>query len=428
MRKIFLLALLATLLAACASPAPQVDLTSYKLPASVEVTFNALLPESSPLGEGLLFTILDDVTGLEFNPQRSPMQASGERSVAITISAPAGTLLKYRYTRQAAAGNVEELAATGQAIAYRQYLVDGPGHVANDLIAAWGDAPTHQATGQVSGIVTAAGSAQPLPGLAVNASGIQTSTDIDGHFIINGLPQGLHNIVVSAPDGSYLAFQQGALVAANTDTQAAIQLTGTTFASVTFNLQPSTLGLSTVPTYLVGNLAQFSSQPVLNLQADGSYSLNLQLPTGVDIRYKYSLGDGFWNAEHNTDGSFLQRQLIIPIGTTELTIADQVAAWTSGTSAAIWFDLTAPASSEAAYLQFKLADWMPALPMWPLGNGHFAYVLYSPTNFAAALEYRYCLDAACTILEAAPGQPRSVGGNQTAIQQIQDHIDTWSGQ
>lgn len=427
MRKIFSLTLLATLLGACGSPTPQVDLTSYELPASVEVTFNALLPENSPAGEGVLFTISDDVTGLEFNPQRLPMEASGERSIAITISVPAGTLLKYRYTRQAAVGNVEELAATGQPIAYREFLVDGPGHVATDLIALWSDAPAELLTGQISGTVTAAGSGQPLAGLPVTASGIQTSTDSDGHFAINGLPQGLHNIVVSAPDGSFLPFQQGALVAANSDTQAAIQLTGTTFASVTFNLQPSTGSVSAVPTYLVSSLSQFASKPRLNVQADGTYSLSLQLPTGVDIRYKYSLGDGFWNAEHNTDGSFVQRQLIIPTGTTELTIADQIATWSSGTSAAIWFDLTAPVSSVTGYLQFKLADWMPALPMWSLGDGHFAYVLYSPTNFASALEYRYCSDAACTILEAVE-QPRSVIGNQAAIQQIQDNVAAWQGQ
>lgn len=427
MRKTILFTLLTGLLIACGSPTPQIDLTSYELPASVEVTFNALMPENGPIGEGIFFTILDEVTGLEFNSQRFAMEASGARSVAITISVPAGTLLKYRYARQAAAGSVEELTATGQPIAYREFLIDGPGHVATDLIALWSDAPAELVTGQISGTVTAAGSGQALAGLSVNASGIRTSTDVDGRFIINGLPQGLHNIVVTTRDGSFLPFQQGALVAANSDTQAAIQLTGTTFASVTFNLQPSTEGVSAVPTYLIGSLSQFAAKPRLNAQADGSYSLSLQLPTGVDIRYKYSLGDGFWNAEHNTDGSFLQRQLIIPTGTTDLAITDQVAAWTSGTSAAIWFDLTAPASSEAAYLQFKLADWMPALPMWSLGDGHFAYVLYSPTNFASALEYRYCLDAACTILEAA-GQQRFASGNQTAIQQIQDNVAAWQGQ
>jgi hypothetical protein len=429
MKKILQAILLtALLLAACGNATQEVKLTSYELPASVDIIFNALAPENNPATEPVLFTILDVVTGLEYNPQILSMDASGERSYAVTISVPTGTLLKYRYTRQAAAGNIDEISAAGQPIAYREYLVDGPGHVANDLIAAWADTPAEQPSGQISGLVTAAGSAQPLAGFVVSASGIQTNTDADGHFVIGGLPQGLHNIVVSAPDGSFLPFQQGALVAAGSDTQANIQVDSASFASVTFHLQPAADSASAIPTYLAGDLTQFDSKPQLNLQSDGTYLLTMQLPTGLDIRYKYTLGDGFWNAEHAADGSFVLRQLIIPAGTTELTIDDQVAAWTSGASAAIWFDLNAPASTENVYLQFKLLNWEVPLRMWALGDGHFAYVLYSPTNFAAALEYRYCLDSACTILEAAPGQPRSVAGNQPTIQQLKDSVEAWQGQ
>jgi hypothetical protein len=427
MKKVLVAALLIAFLAACSSATQEVKLTSYELPANVDVIFNALAPENGLAGEPVLFAILDDVTGLEYNPQLLSMQASGERSYAVTISVPAGTLLKYRYTRQSAAGNVDEISAAGQPITYREYLVDGPGHVANDLIAAWSDTPTQQPGGQISGLVTAAGSGQPLAGMVVSASGIQTNSDADGHFVIGGLPQGLHNIVVSAPDGSFLPFQQGALIAAGSETQANIQLSGTALAAITFHVQPASDSASAVPTFLVGDLTQFDSKPQLNLQSDGSYLLTLQLPAGLDIRYKYTLGDGFWNAEHAADGSFVLRQLVIPSGTTQLTIDDQVAAWASGASAAIWFDLIAPAATENVYLQFKLLDWEVPLRMWALGGGHFAYVLYSPTNFAAALEYRYCLDSACTIQEAAPGQPRSVAGNQPAIQQIKDIVEAWQG-
>jgi hypothetical protein len=66
--------------------------------------------------------------------------------------------------------------------------------------------------------------------------------------------------------------------------------------------------------------------------------------------------------------------------------------------------------------------------MWPLGGGNWTYTLYSPTNFAAALEYRYCLDAACTILEASPGQPRNVAGNKDELQTVNDQVDSWQGQ
>ena len=48
-------------------------------------------------------------------------------------------------------------------------------------------------------------------------------------------------------------------------------------------------GLSTVATRM----------PVLAPLPDGRYSITLALPAGADIRYKYTLGDGFWNAEHS---------------------------------------------------------------------------------------------------------------------------------
>jgi hypothetical protein len=62
--------------------------------------------------------------------------------------------------------------------------------------------------------------------------------------------------------------------------------------------------------------------------------------------------------------------------------------------------------------------------MWPLAEGHWAYKLYSPTNFAEQLEYRYCLDSACTILDSS-GQTRSVPGNSQELQQIQDTVQAW---
>ena len=130
------------IMAGCSSLLQPTENTSNQLPGNVEITFNALLPENHPVGEGLLFTILDDVTGLDFNPQQMEMQNSGENSASITISVPVGTLLKYRYTRVSATGKVDETGSNGQTISYRAYIVDGPGHVAHDMIAAWADLPT----------------------------------------------------------------------------------------------------------------------------------------------------------------------------------------------------------------------------------------------------------------------------------------------
>ncbi|MEX1071147.1 MAG: hypothetical protein WEC37_00835 [Anaerolineales bacterium] len=424
--KKLLLCLLVAWLVACGGA--ETDLSTYNLPESVEVTFNVLLPETSPVNEPAVFAILDEVTGLAFNPQHMEMDRSGESSYSVSVRVPTGTLLKYRYARQTAAGNVDEIDAGGQPVLFRAFLVDGPGHVAHDLIAAWADLPTTRETGQVSGSVTESGSGNVFANIVVVVAGKQTRTDVDGRFVITGLPEGLQNIVAYAEDGTQLPFQQGALVAANSDTPANLQLLPNLMAEVFFIFAPPEDHTAGVPIYVAGNIGQLAGKPALAALPDGRYGVTLQLPTGVDIRYKYTLGDGFWNAEHDAEGAFLVRQLIIPAGTTHLTIEDQSLAWTSEATAPIWFQLTAPDPGGPVYIQFKLLDWGLALPMWPLGAGNWAYKLYSPTNFSAPLEYRYCLDAACSILEAAPGLPRAAQGNQASVQIIEDRVDAWQGQ
>ena len=56
---------------------------------------------------------------------------------------------------------------------------------------------------------------------------------------------------------------------------------------------------------LVGGISTIASRmPLLTLQSDGRYTLTLSLPAGTDFRYKYTLGDGFWNSEQTSEGSF----------------------------------------------------------------------------------------------------------------------------
>jgi hypothetical protein len=423
--KKLLLGLLLIGITACSG---QTDLTTYELPANVEVTFNVLLPETSPANEAAVLTILDDVTGLAFNPQHMAMDRSGDSSYSLTVSVPIGTLLKYRYARQSGTGTIDEIDAGGQPIAFRAFLVDGPGHVAHDLIASWADLPTVRETGQVSGMVSESGSGVPLANIVVTVAGKQARTDETGQFAVQGLPEGLQNIVVYAEDGTHLPFQQGALVAANSDTPANVQMLPNLVAEVFFIFAPPEDHTAGVPIYIVGNAGPLVNKPTLASLPDGRYGITLQVPTGVDVRYKYTLGDAFWNPEHDAEGGFLVRQLIIPAGTTNMTIEDTSLAWTSVSTAPIWFQLSAPDPGGPVYIQFKLADWGPVLPMWPLGAGSWAYKLYSPTNFAAPLEYRYCVDAGCTVLEASPNLPRSVQGNQASTQIIEDRVVAWQGQ
>lgn len=430
LRKILPLGLI-LLLAACSQSAER-PLSSYAPPPDVEVHFTVLVPQGTP-DEDIQLSIVDAVTGIAFNPRRYTMQPAGENGYAVSISVPFGSLLTYRYVRQGDATTFET-AATGAAISYRELLVNRTNMSSNDLVAAWSDLPSQVVAGQISGQVTDAESGAPIGGLNVSASGLHTTTDAEGIYILGGLIQGQHNLVISSPDGAYVSFQQAALVAEDMDTPAHIQMHRAEMLSVTFSLALPEDSVPSVPIYLVGNLAQLGSGasspaelPRLQPGAEGRYTLTLLLPAGVDIRYKYTLGDGFWNAEHLPSGAFALRQLVLGGDAAGLTVEDQVSQWTAGASAPIWFQVTPPAGTEGpVYLQFKLLDWTASIPMWTLGDGRWAYKLYSPTNFGTPLEYRYCLDGACATPEVDAA--RTVTGNQENTQVLEDQVSGWQGQ
>jgi hypothetical protein len=141
---------------------------------------------------------------------------------------------------------------------------------------------------------------------------------------------------------------------------------------------------------------------------DGRYTLTLSLPVGADIRYKYTLGDGFWNAEHNPDSSFRLRQLIIPEEPS--LVEDNVETWRAGKTDDIIFDVTVPDDTPAGdfvSIQFNpLFGWTEPIPMWKLNDNRWAYILYSPRNLPGNLSYRYCRNGQCGYADDAqtPGQ------------------------
>ncbi len=92
---------------------------------------------------------------------------------------------------------------------------------------------------------------------------------------------------------------------------------------------------------LKGGLSTIADRmPVMALQPDGRYSMTISLPVGAYVQYKYTLGDGFWNAEHKTTGEFQLREMIVPAQDT--VIQDQVATWQAGNSSPILFEVTVP--------------------------------------------------------------------------------------
>ena len=118
-------------------------------------------------------------------------------------------------------------------------------------------------------------------------------------------------------DGAFQTFQQGAVVAADLTTPAFIQVQPSKIVSVTFIVQPPQDGLKGVPIRMVGNTLALgntfadlkggmsvlaSRSPMMELLPDGRYTLTIKLPAGGDLRYKYTLGDGYWNTERTSEG------------------------------------------------------------------------------------------------------------------------------
>jgi hypothetical protein len=407
------------------------------------VTFEAVVP-----GDGLegfvILEVLDEVTGLALNPQRYPMVEKTPGTYSVEIPIPVGSTVKYRYLRQEQTIAVE-YTASGSQVRYRLAIIDGP-MVIQDVVAGWTDYPYNGPVGRIEGQVVAAGSNTPVPSALVICGGNRTVTASDGSFLLESVNPGTHNLVVYSMDGSFLPFQQGALVAENASTPAFITLTPAGKVRVTFVVQIPETNIEGLPVRMVGNISPLgntfadlegglsvvaSRAPLLTQVSKGIYSITQELPVGLDLRYKYTLGDGFWNAEHTGDGRFRLRQLIVP--STDVTQTDVVETWKDGDAAPIIFSVKAPDNTpkeDQISIQFNPFIWTTPLPMWPLGDNRWIYVLYSPLDLVKNAGYRYCRNDQCgvaddlaTIGPTAPGRPFTAGNQE---QTIQDEIQQWA--
>jgi hypothetical protein len=395
-------------------PTPNAATTPTGTPASktkelAVVTFYVQVPEDTPPDEPVLLRVLDEVTGLALNTEKHTMDQIDEYRYVLGLPLPVGAVIKYRYSRQ---GQVlaEEHVSDGRPVRYRMYHVTTPGDV-HDVVARWNDTPFNGATGRLSGKITDRESGRPVPGLLVAAGGAQTLTDSQGHFLIEGLLPGTHNLVAYAMDGAYETFQQGAQVAAQSNTRADVQVAQTEKVDITFLVDVPEDTPPTVPLRLAGNLLQLGNtfadlsgginslsarMPTLSPLPGGRYGLILSLPVGADIRYKYTLGDGFWNSERTRGGAFQVRQFIVPEQPT--TFEESVETWHANGSSSITFDVIVPENTpprENISIQFHPYGWTEPLQMWHLEGQRWAYILYSPLDLIDELGYRYCRADQC---------------------------------
>ena len=413
-------------------------------PPLAETTFEVEVPALTPADEKISLDVLDEVTGLSLNILRYSMDRIDNTHYSIRIPVTLGSILRYRYVRESNPVSIE-YNSQGNQVRYRLYYVNTPG-IVKDTIGGWTDFPYKGGVGRIQGQVTDATTNLPIPNVMVTAGGIQTITSSDGSFILEGLSPGTHNLVAYSIDGSYQPYAQGAMVASDSTTPAPLQLTPSKKVKISFIVHLPKEGTTGVPLRMVGNIYPLGNTfadlqggsstiadraPTMKSLPDGTYYLMVELPAGLDLRYKYSLGDGFWNAELTNDNQFRVRQLIVP--DEDLTIIDTIDSWRSENFGPITFNVKVPEntpSTDLVSIQFNPFSWTEPIPMWPLGNNQWTFTLNSPLNLVGNVKYRFCRNDQCGVADdEATKDPNAQVYTFTPgknAQNLQNEVKNWN--
>jgi len=378
------------------------NIDEYATP-DVEVQFSVQLPSSLPENVKIVLEVLDEVTGLPYNTRLYDMTESGELKYSTALSFPQGSIIKYRYVKIGST-MTPEVVSDGQPVRYRLFYVKSSDS-AVDILQCWQNEAVNAAVGSLSGVVLNDETGEPIPDILVSTGGQLTFSDANGTFLVENLSPGVHNIVFYAMDGSYRTFQQGAVISAGATTPAVVNLTPLALVNITFNVTAPVDALG-APIYLAGNVLQLGNtfsdlagrvsidpkrMPTLKAQDDGTYSVSLNLYTETDLRYKLTLGDGYWNAEQRSTGGFRVRQLIVPDKDISLNLS--IESWRTSGIEPITFEVLIPAEispNDEKFIQFRTVEWTQPIPLWPLGGGNYLYILFSPLDISLPVFYQFC--------------------------------------
>jgi len=401
------------LLAGCSFPSATESIDSELIndttAATVQINFRLSLPQPLKPNEKVVLEILDEVTGIPYNTRRVDMNQVDDVVVTTSLSVPSHSVLKYRYVK-IGEEITSETTLSGDPIRYRMVYADA-NHSLTDILQSWQDAPMGSVqTGTLEGKILDRNTNLPVPDILVSAGGQLTFSDSNGSFFIEGLSSGVHNLVFYAMDGHYRTYQQGAVISEGLVTPAEVKMTAMPPVTVTFNVTAPDDALG-APVRIAGNLSQLGNtfnslagdmslnpkrMPILSSQPDGTLKIDLQLYAESDLRFKFTLGDGYWNAERDSSGGFRVRQLIVP--DEDITLDLTIQSWRSPGIEPITFEVTIPpgtAPADEKFVQFNTFGWTEPVPLWPLGNGDFLYILYAPLTDSEPVEYRFCRNGDC---------------------------------
>jgi hypothetical protein len=411
-----------------------------------EVVFQVRPPSALNSGEGILLEILDEVTGIPLNPERFNMDTTDGQAYSVRLPLAVGSLIRYRYLKTGQ-NNVIEKDGLGNQVQYRLYSVSDPA-VIHDFVANWENNSFTGTTGELSGYIYDQKTEAPLGEIMVVINGVRTFTSFDGFYKFENLPLGEYHLTAIHLDGKYKVFQQNAVIAENSITPASFGMMPAKIVNVTFNVSAPAYTDSNAEIKILGNIYSLgntyaelpggisvlvSRAPVLKSNGHNSYELTLQLPEGTDLRYKYSLGNGLINAEHDSENNMITREFIVPAN--DITLSDSISTWYSKGSSPINFTATVPQntpSNDFVSIQFNPFVWFDPIPMWKTGENQWAYTLYGPFEYLNGSQYRFCRNDQCGIADDEVTMGINATGYQLSITEnkpltINYQINQWFG-
>ena len=405
-------------------------------PDLVEVQFAAKPQTFLSDNDAIVLEILDLAEGTKNKAEDYPLNlVDGEFVTSLFL--PEGASIAYRYRLVQPVG-APELLSDGSILPFRQLLVRQNLQI-SDIIAGWSEHIYHGALVDLNGVVADDKTEEPLPDILVNVSGKTALTDMNGRFYIRGLPEGLHNLIATSNDGSYLTFQQEVNMVETLSTMAIVRMQAAKTVTLTFIAnQPE--GSPQMPVRIAGNLRQFGltwqdmlrgngtqpvNMPLLVKNEDGQNVNQIKVYAGSYLRYQYTSGDANINSERDAQGKKYVREFIVP--DEDIVVNDTIASWHTEQNGEIRFSVKAPEDTPAdnnLYIQFKQNEWSNPLPMNKAGENLWEFVFYPRIGSEEPIEYRYCRNANCSSgLEESETSRSFIVGSLT---EKADEISGWS--
>jgi hypothetical protein len=405
-----------------------------------EVEFILEIPK--PIQNEIVFEQVDDITGIEINPTRYVMEKLDDNHYKLMLPVRVPSLIKYRFYKNNGLP-IYESNAVNQVIEYRTAYINSPSSINNQL-TNWKDEQYAYNYGRVSGQAINSQTNSPIPNALVAVGGVHSYTNSLGNFIIENLPPGKHNLTIISTDGEYQTFQQEAIVGEGLTTPASIGLAASKFVTVSFIVKPPEDNPDQAPLKILGNTYQLGNvfgniyngtsiaparAPRLSALPDGNYSITMSLPSGFDLRYKYSLGDGFWNAELNSENNFVVRQIIVPDKDT--IIHDFIQSWKSNNSQSVEFVVNVPENTpntDKISIQFNSFGWSPPIHMWQISDYQWTYRLFGPYHLLSKIEYRICRNDACGSADDGSAPVNGYSFNTSSLPEVLNvNVTQWKG-